>query len=83
MGSTLTLQRQWSGAMRNPKPGTTMTKIDHIEELMTAWDEMDNAAQRVAISLPDKLSESVARMETARLRTRDVMQRVTMLLSRS
>lgn len=60
-----------------------MTKIDHIEELMTAWDEMDNAAQRVAISLPDKLSESVARMETARLRTRDVMQRVTMLLSRS
>jgi hypothetical protein len=60
-----------------------MTRIEHIEALLVAWDEMDNAAQRVSISLPDKLSESVARLEKARLATRDVVQRVTMALSRT
>lgn len=59
-----------------------MTRIEHIEALLVAWDEMDNAAQRVSISLPDKLSESVARLERARLATREVVQRTTMALSR-
>jgi hypothetical protein len=60
-----------------------MTRIEHIEALLVAWDEMDNAAQRVSISLPDKLTESVARLEKARLATREVVQRVTMALSRT
>lgn len=60
-----------------------MGKIEHIEELLEAWDEMDNAAQRISTSLPDKLSESVARLEKSRLATREVVQRVTMALIRA
>jgi hypothetical protein len=60
-----------------------MTTLDHIEELLKAWDEMDNAAQRVANSLPDKLSDSVARLEQARHATRDVVQRVALALAKS
>lgn len=59
-----------------------MTNLQHIEALLSAWDEMDGAAQRVANSLPDKLSDSVARMERARLHTREVVQRVAMALSK-
>ncbi|MGY3582343.1 CRP-like cAMP-binding protein [Bradyrhizobium sp. USDA 4341] len=59
-----------------------MTQLDHIEELLKAWDEMDHAAQRVANSLPDKLSESVARLEKARHSTRDVVQRVALALAK-
>lgn len=59
-----------------------MTNVEHIEALLVAWDEMDNAAQRISISLPDKLSEAVARLEKARLATREVVQRVSMALSR-
>jgi hypothetical protein len=58
-----------------------MTPLDHIDELLKAWDEMDNAAQRVANSLPDKLSESVARLEQARQATRYVVQRVALALA--
>jgi hypothetical protein len=58
-----------------------VTNLDHIEALLVAWDEMDNAAQRISTSLPDKMSENVARLEKARLATREVVQRVSMALS--
>lgn len=58
------------------------TKLELIESVLQAWDDMDRAAQRVANSLPDKLSDSVARLETARLTAGEVIQRAMMALSK-
>ena len=59
-----------------------MPRLEHIEAVLKAWDDMDLAAQRVANSLPDKLSDSVARMESTRLAAREVIQRSMMALSK-
>lgn len=60
-----------------------MSNLKHVEALLTAWDEMDNAAQSISTSLPDKLSHAVARLEKARLETRAVVQRVSMAITSS
>lgn len=57
-----------------------MSKMKNAEELLKAWDEMENAAQRVTTSLPGQLSESVARLEKARLAARDVVHRIATAL---
>ncbi len=47
-----------------------------ITELMTAWDNMDNAAQRMLTSLPHQISESAARLDAARLEMRGAVQKM-------
>lgn len=39
-------------------------------ELMSAWDEVDHAAQRVATALPSQISEAVEKLDAARLKMR-------------
>lgn len=58
-----------------------MTKAGHIDALLHAWDEMDNAAARVSTSLPAQMTEAAARLERVRLETRAVVQRVALALS--
>jgi hypothetical protein len=50
--------------------------------LLTAWDEMDNAAQRMETALPSQMSAAVARLEGARLQMRAAIQRFAVQQSR-
>jgi hypothetical protein len=52
-----------------------MTKVE-LMLLAEAWDRMDNAAQNVTTSLPDKLTERVAALDHERLAMRAVVQNI-------
>lgn len=47
----------------------------HILSLMTAWNEMDGAAQNVMAALPSQMTEAVARLDKARLAMRAAVLR--------
>lgn len=54
---------------------------EHLGDLVTAWDNMDRAAQRVLTSLPSQIGEAAAELDRVRLETRAVVQRVSLGLS--
>jgi hypothetical protein len=43
------------------------------DQVLTAWDAVNNAAQDVLTSLPNQLSKSTERLDAARLEMRDVL----------
>lgn len=53
-------------------------KLDAMTPLLEAWDEMDNAAQRVLTALPGQMTEAAARLDAARLAMRTVIQRTAL-----
>ena len=56
-------------------------KAEIIADLMTAWDEMDRATQRLLTSLPSQVSENANELNRVRLECRAVFQCVTLALS--
>jgi hypothetical protein len=56
---------------------------DHLDRLMTAWDNMDNAAQAIATSLPHQMTVSAERLESARLKTREILQAAVLAVHKS
>lgn len=50
---------------------------DPIVDLMTAWDNMDKAAQRMLTSLPHQITEAAERLEASRLATRNAVQQMS------
>lgn len=49
---------------------------DDLVALMTAWDECDNAAQRVLTSLPSQMTFAAAALDSARQNMRSKLQNV-------
>lgn len=43
------------------------------EAVMEAWDDMDNAAQRVQVALPSQMTAAVERLDIARIRMRNAL----------
>lgn len=47
---------------------------DRLTVLLNAWDEMDNAAQKMATSLPSQMTAAVDNLEVKRLGMRKALQ---------
>lgn len=45
-----------------------------LAEVLIAWDNMDNAAQRIATAQPFQMTEAASRLEDCRLAMRKTMQ---------
>lgn len=54
-----------------------MNREDAIT-LMTAWDTMDGAAQRVSVAQPATIGAAVADLDRARLAMRDIVHKIVM-----
>jgi hypothetical protein len=59
------------------------TVQDHVDSLLRSWDDVDNAAQRVATSLPSQMTEAADRLERARIAHRDILQRAVMAIHKA
>lgn len=51
---------------------------EELAEVLKAWDNMENASQRVETSLPFQMSAAIAELELARKIMRNVLQRYTL-----
>jgi hypothetical protein len=60
-----------------------VTVDDHLDRLLAVWDTMDNAAQAIATSLPDQMTASAERLESARLKMREVLQAAVLAVHKS
>ena len=48
--------------------------MDTLDALLRAWDEMDNAAADMCISLPAAMTTAAERLEAARRRMREAVR---------
>lgn len=53
-----------------------------LDELLEAWDRLDNAGQRVETSLPFQMSDAIRELETARMNMRASIQRFALLTAK-
>lgn len=58
-------------------PAETLTDAS-LDELMVAWDEMDNATQRMLTALPSQMTEAAARLEAMQRAMRTALQKVAL-----
>lgn len=47
---------------------------ERLAELLTVFDDLDNAAQRMLVALPDQMTEAAHNLDEARLRMRIAIQ---------
>lgn len=47
---------------------------ERLAELISVFDDLDNAAQRMLVALPDQMSEAAHNLDVARLRMRAAIQ---------
>lgn len=49
-----------------------------FDQLLAAWDGMDNATQRMLVALPEQMTAAAARLDAARLAMRKAVNDVAL-----